>query len=223
MKKIIAILLSFIMVMCMMPTALVIASGNTYYVSPDGDDTNDGSEAQPWATLCKAAQELQAGDTAIFKNGTYNEVQYTVFSNSGTDDAPITIKAENKHGAIISYAENLNREKLDITKSYITVQDFVITQEGSHETSKDILLNCGIGKGNEIEGCQIIGNKFYNVYEEGIKVKYVKNAVIKDNIVENSMREGMDIFGCIGAVIFGNKMIIGGFFVICDVKYIQWL
>lgn len=207
MKKIIAILLSFIMVMCMMPTALVIASGNTYYVSPDGDDTNDGSEAQPWATLCKAAQELQAGDTAIFKDGTYNEMQYTVFSNSGTDDAPITIKAENKHGAIISYAENLNREKLDITKSYITVQDFVITQEGSHEISKDILLNCGIGKGNEIEGCQIIGNKFYNVYEEGIKVKYVKNAVIKDNIVENSMREGMDIFGCIGAVISENKVI----------------
>ena len=208
MKKLIAILLSFIMVMCMMPSALVFASGNTYYVSPSGDDiAGDGSEGNPWATLCKAAQELQAGDTAIFADGTYEETEYTVFSNSGTDGAPITIKAENKHGAIISYAENLNREKLDITKSYITVQDFVITQEGSHETSKDILLNCGIGKGNEIEGCQIIGNKFYNVYEEGIKVKYVKNAVIKDNIVENSIREGMDIFGCIGAVISENKVI----------------
>ena len=196
------------MVMCMMPSALVFASGNTYYVSPSGDDiAGDGSEGNPWATLYKAAQELQAGDTAIFADGTYEETEYTVFSNSGTDGAPITIKAENKHGAIISYAENLNREKLDITKSYITVQDFVITQEGSHETSKDILLNCGIGKGNEIEGCQIIGNKFYNVYEEGIKVKYVKNAVIKDNIVENSIREGMDIFGCIGAVISENKVI----------------
>ena len=207
MKKLIAILLSLVMVVCMVPSSLAIVTGNIYYVSPNGDDTNDGSEAQPWATLYKAAQELQAGDTAIFKDGTYNETQYTEFANSGTESSPITIKAENKHGAIISYAENLSREKLDITKSYITVQDFVITQETTHDTSKDILLNCGIGKGNEIEGCQIIGNKFYNVYEEGIKVKYVRDAFVKDNIVENSMREGLDIFGCDGAVISGNKVI----------------
>lgn len=67
----------------------------TYYVDtddPGASDSNPGSEAQPWATIQKAATTATAGDTVNVKAGTYNE--YITFSNSGTDGSPIQFIGE---------------------------------------------------------------------------------------------------------------------------------
>ncbi len=65
------------------------ASEGIFYVAADGSDDNPGSEAQPWATLNKAAQTLTAGQTVLVKNGTYSGVY---LDHSGTPDQPITFK-----------------------------------------------------------------------------------------------------------------------------------
>jgi hypothetical protein len=44
-----------------------------YYVAPDGDDTQPGSFSQPWRTIQKAANTVQAGDTVKVRGGVYNE------------------------------------------------------------------------------------------------------------------------------------------------------
>jgi hypothetical protein len=44
-----------------------------YYVAKSGSDGNAGSAGLPWLTITKAANTLQAGDTAYIKAGTYNE------------------------------------------------------------------------------------------------------------------------------------------------------
>ena len=64
---------------------------NTYfYVSPSGDDANNGLYNAPWRTLEKAANEAQAGDTIWIKAGTYNEILSS--GNSGLSDAYITFQ-----------------------------------------------------------------------------------------------------------------------------------
>ncbi|MBS3166413.1 DUF1565 domain-containing protein [Candidatus Woesearchaeota archaeon] len=59
-------------------------SGTTYYVSLSGDDNNPGTLAQPWKTIGKANQMLQAGDTVLIHAGTYNEHIRPI--NSGTNN-----------------------------------------------------------------------------------------------------------------------------------------
>lgn len=67
------------------------AAAETYYVSPNGDDDNTGSEASPWRSLAHAADQAQAGDTVYIRAGTYAETLRPL--NSGTDGAPIVFTA----------------------------------------------------------------------------------------------------------------------------------
>jgi len=80
------------------------ASGASYYVAPDGDDTNPGTESLPWRTIQRAVKHgypieyRQPGDVVYLRGGLYsgnaNAIDISGTSVvSGTADAPITIKA----------------------------------------------------------------------------------------------------------------------------------
>ncbi|MDP2982227.1 MAG: right-handed parallel beta-helix repeat-containing protein [Candidatus Latescibacter sp.] len=70
------------------------AIAETYYVSLQGDDAKDGKTAQTaFRTVKKGVSILKSGDMLIIKSGDYGDEQ-AVVSNSGTREAPITIKAE---------------------------------------------------------------------------------------------------------------------------------
>jgi polygalacturonase len=43
----------------------------SFYVSPQGNDDNPGTESQPWHTVEKAAESAQAGQTIYFMEGVY--------------------------------------------------------------------------------------------------------------------------------------------------------
>jgi hypothetical protein len=46
-----------------------VRSGNIYFVSTAGNDSNSGSFASPWATILKAKNTIAAGDIAYIRNG----------------------------------------------------------------------------------------------------------------------------------------------------------
>ena len=88
----------------------------TYYVAPPptGDDSNPGTELQPWATLQKAADTVQAGDTVLVRAGQYAGGHFTTSGSPGlpivlasypgeeveiTDDNPVTPDGINLEGA----------------------------------------------------------------------------------------------------------------------------
>lgn len=72
-----------------------------FFVSPSGDDSNPGTQNAPWKTFGKAAKTLVAGDTAVVMDGVYTEPQI-LFTTSGEESRPITIRAQNRHKAILS-------------------------------------------------------------------------------------------------------------------------
>ena len=65
-------------------------SAAEYYVSPSGNDSNDGSKAKPFATITCAAKKVEAGDTVKILPGLYREE--IKFSKKGTAKAPITFQ-----------------------------------------------------------------------------------------------------------------------------------
>jgi hypothetical protein len=100
-------------------------TGQVYYVSPGGSDSNAGSANAPWHSIQTAAQRLKAGETAILLDGTYTEGQVQ-FANSGTAASPITIKAQNQWGAVLSSVSGDN-PAISINQSYITIENLRIS------------------------------------------------------------------------------------------------
>src|SRR5450759_2222228 len=79
-------------------------SGTTYYVSPDGKDSNSGSIDLPFYTLNKAWAVISAGDIVYMRGGTYVYSVPTVFSNkSGTSGNLIKIWAYPGEKPVIDY------------------------------------------------------------------------------------------------------------------------
>ncbi|MBN1676024.1 MAG: right-handed parallel beta-helix repeat-containing protein [Kiritimatiellae bacterium] len=105
----------------------------TYTVAADGDDGNPGTESEPWASVRKAANTAEAGDTVQVKAGTYYE--RVVFSNSGTAASNIIVKAFPGDTPVLNGRDNAqwNGFVNFAGVSHIRFEGFAIT-------------NCGVGQ-----------------------------------------------------------------------------
>lgn len=106
----------------------------TYYVAPPptGDDAHPGTEAEPWATLQKAANTVSAGDTVLVADGTYTRSgseDLVYITANGSSGSRITFRSINKWGAKLDGAGQ-NKHCVLIGNgsngNYITIQDFDI-------------------------------------------------------------------------------------------------
>ena len=77
--------------------------GQTYHVSPAGNDNNNGAEFSPFKTIEKGISFVNTGGTVIVHAGTYRLArnQSIEINKSGTEAAPIIIKAANSEQVII--------------------------------------------------------------------------------------------------------------------------
>lgn len=106
MKKILAIILSAMMLFAFAPSAVLAESGNkgVVYVAPNGDDSADGSIEHPLATIKAARDKVRqlkqsgkytGGYTVYLRGGEYNMTHGVEFTkeDSGTKEAPVTYRA----------------------------------------------------------------------------------------------------------------------------------
>jgi hypothetical protein len=104
--------------------------GNTYYISPIGDNSNPGTLAEPWATPGFASRQLQPGDTLIILGGRYILIVYDddiICPPSGTLSEWITIKGEEGNRPVLTGQNNL-MTAVDISnKSYIKLENIEFT------------------------------------------------------------------------------------------------
>jgi hypothetical protein len=105
------------------------ATGPTYYLSPNGNDNNAGTASAPWRTIQKAANTVNAGDTVVLMDGSYQEGSIG-FNRSGTAAKPITFKAQNKWKATVASTSGC-QPGFSINASYITVKDLTFSVAGN--------------------------------------------------------------------------------------------
>ena len=92
---------TYVIVICLLQLLLFVALpaqvksdqiiGKTYYVSPSGDDNDEGSADDPWRTVQKAAESVGPGDTVLIQPGIYRES--VILHRSGEDGSPIVFQA----------------------------------------------------------------------------------------------------------------------------------
>ena len=67
------------------------AGARTLYVSPNGNDGNDGTISNPWKKISYALAQAQPGDTIFLRGGVYKEDERLITTRSGNPGAPITL------------------------------------------------------------------------------------------------------------------------------------
>ena len=130
-------------------------TGNTYYVSTSGNDSNDGkSAAKPFKTINKGISKLSAGDKLIIKAGTYKENKLSI-NKSGSKNKPITIQAD---GKVIIDGKNKSNTLLTFTGNakYVTISGIKFQNLKGKET-RAILIKASANN-ITIDNCE-----FYNI------------------------------------------------------------
>ena len=160
-----------------LPTAEA-APGDIYYVASDGDDSNPGTESQPWRTIQKAANTMSAGDSVIVLAGNYDErVQVT---RSGDAGAPITYQAD---GDVTTNGFTVNAD-------YITIKGFEVTATVCNWSPE--------ASGIYVSGahCLIEDNYAYYSPRGGIKTSGSSNkCIIRNNRAYRNGLVGIEVNG----------------------------
>src|SRR4030042_5276145 len=189
-----------------------------YYVSTTGSDSNPGTLAQPWRTIQKAANTINAGDTAYIRGGTYTGI--VNISKSGTSGSTINIFGFPGETAIVDGGGNMGEYSalFTINGNYVHVQDLEIIRGGmglvlkgsygiatrihSHNhISNGILVN-GTGQGNVVEDSTVHDTCEYNKNGTGghwgsalSAARSPKNTIIRRNLVYDNWGEGLSAYG----------------------------
>jgi len=96
-------------------------TGNIYYLSPNGSDSNDCSAGTPCQTILHVAAEvMQAGDTVLIREGTYNEGEIWIRADHGQSGSLGRPKVIKNYPVEEVYYPNADRPFL-LDADYITV------------------------------------------------------------------------------------------------------
>ncbi len=186
----------------------------TYYVSPDGDDSNDGlTEATAWRTISYAASSespVNAGDTVYIKAGDYGAEDIFIEKNF-QPDAPriLFIGYKERPGDLdelpFEYGDDLDPsvmplinpgdrtkgEGINISDSYnITIKNIQIGNS---------LVGITVWNSEPIDNGIVLENIYFkNIgweYSTAITMKEANNNTIRNCLIVNTTGAGMDIWG----------------------------
>lgn len=160
-----------------------------YYVAKDGNDSNPGTEVEPWLSISKPNQELQPRDTVYIKGGTYNEAIEPY--NSGSERQKITYKAYPGENVYINGepgvypAVSIGWKVLGNwdSKSYIVVDGFYVNLINPTQNAPFVWINKGDSDYNEIRNCRIVAPMEDNGFR-GILVSYGDHNVVENNYIK---------------------------------------
>ncbi len=144
--------------------------GSNYYVSNQGLDTNSGTQNEPWQTLAFAATHIQAGDSVLVEDGTYEGFSITI---AGDSLNPIVFKALGNSVLVDRAAEQDNIEVF--LGHYVIIEGFKVTN--ARRAGISVLGYAD----NECEGVVLKNNHCTHNGRWGIFTGYAKNILIENN------------------------------------------
>jgi hypothetical protein len=178
-----------------LPQATAHAAGaTTYYVSPSGSDSNNGtSPTTPIKTLGRASGlGLNPGDQVLLERGATFSGKLAVW-RSGTAGAPITIGAYGSGSNPI-----VTGDCLEVGGSYVTMTDFTV----QYCTTTGIWTD---GTGNVIANVEATHNIHgIDVAEHAKNTKVVRNYLHNNDRMAPNTPGAYDDYGAVGVVVQGD-------------------
>ncbi|MDR0412281.1 MAG: right-handed parallel beta-helix repeat-containing protein [Dysgonamonadaceae bacterium] len=133
-----------------------MAAAADYYLSPNGNDSNDGlSLEKAWKSPNKAFQTLAAGDVLWVKGGTYTVTEPVKTKNAGSSSRPIRVYAVRGEKPVFdcsSYraygGENAGKRGVELRQAWWHVRGIKVYMSGN----SGILI---AGENIVVEGCVV--------------------------------------------------------------------
>jgi Bacterial Ig domain/Right handed beta helix region len=144
------------------PSTSPSVGGPTFYVATNGNDGNDGSSSNPWATIRWALQRAQPGDTIVVEAGSYAPAS---FVRGGLSGAPITLRAD---GLVTLTGNGSGAGFLVSGVSYVVVDGFDITnfQFGIElDDVTDVIVRGNTLRSNQSVGVQTVRSSRVDVVQ----------------------------------------------------------
>jgi hypothetical protein len=135
-------------------------AANTYFVATDGNDSNPGTEAQPFKTLAKGVSLLKPGDTLVVKPGLYREELRNTIPNGADWNRPVTIRAQQPRTVTIMPNRGAERViTLSGDKHHIIIEGFIL--DGS-DVKYEVIKLAGTMTAPSPSYIRIINNEIRN-------------------------------------------------------------
>ena len=153
-----------------------LCSAGTYYVSPQGHDSNPGtSVAQAWATLQHAVDTVVPGDNILVETGNYAGCRISI---PGAQSLAKTLQADTGAKVVVNRPGQHNQHwsNIEIGNTGTTVIDWIIS------------------------GLEVVNAPFY-----GIDLRNTDRITVQDNHVHNGFRSGIFTLSSNDVVIQGNE------------------
>lgn len=126
-------------------THLPLAAGE-HFVSSQGDDHAEGTQARPWKTLRHGCAQLKAGDTLVVMPGVYHE-KIVIEASGSQKEGFVILRGE--PGAVISGSGAEGRNLILIeNRSYVRIQGFELCDNKGVRDGSAIRVT---GAGSHIE------------------------------------------------------------------------
>jgi parallel beta-helix repeat protein len=153
------------------------------YVSPEGDDSSDGSRAHSWRTLQKAAEMVKPGFTVHVAPGLYVYDEDLKTTVSGTRTAMIRYVSDVDRQALLRCTKTGNSAVWWNQGDYVEIEGFDISGSGA------------LGIYNQGSHTRIIGNTVHNIpapgcpHEGGAGISSGNYAGSDDDIIGNTVHD----------------------------------
>jgi parallel beta-helix repeat protein len=159
---------------------------HSFYVSPAGNDTNDGSLTHPWATVSHAAQVLKAGETLYVREGTYTLSEPIQAKHAGTARAWITYRA-------------FPGERVILDAEAVPVAPPADQPPYAHDQGAFQLEN--------VEYIKVQNLEIINSHNSGITVRNSHHIELYNNTIQNTFSPGIGVWNSSQQKVIGNTVI----------------
>lgn len=140
-----------------------------FYVSPNGNDNNNGSIDSPFKTIGKAVGLAVAGDNIFLRSGVHSYSSTISISKSGQVDNLITLQAYEDEVPILDFEgqpTGSSNRGISLTGSYWHFKGFIIQYAGDnglYVTGSHNVLEQLVTRNNEDSGLQLHTGSSYNL------------------------------------------------------------
>jgi hypothetical protein len=160
------------------------ASAATYYVAPNGSDSNPGTLAQPFRTVRHGVSALSGGDTLRIRGGTYNEILnpdygVDVSPKSGSPTNPTIIEGYADEMPVIRSPYQHGDATIHIEGAWFILRNFVIDAGNVEDTP----LSVG-GNNHRLENLELRNSINYGFNDFSVDSLYNRIWVHDINCIE---------------------------------------
>jgi parallel beta-helix repeat protein len=189
----VAVTLILALSMVLLPTQILAAEENEYYVDSSYRGYSDGTAQQPYPSIQTAIDQAQAGDTIYVFGGLYEEIIIV--------DKQLNLWGGVEGTESIINADDDVRYTMKITADNVKIQDFIFTDQNKVKASP-----IGALISVQAENVVITSNQFYETDSYAIHIDETADGTVVNGNVINNTEKGIVIESSDTNDIFNNEI-----------------